>query len=69
MLFSFILKPTSSVDQGGYGAGQEGKIEIIQKINHDGEVNRARYMPQNPFIIATKTIVSNRVYYIVCRLR
>lgn len=25
------------------------------KINHDGEVNRARYMPQNPCIIATKT--------------
>lgn len=44
-------------DQGGYKTGQHGKIEIIQKINHDGEVNRARYMPQNPFIIATKTIV------------
>ena len=22
------------------------KIEIVQKINHEGEVNRARYMPQ-----------------------
>ena len=32
-----------------------GKIEIDIKINHDGEVNRARYMPQNPFIIGTKT--------------
>lgn len=32
-----------------------GKIEIIQKINHEGEVNRARYMPQNPNVIATKT--------------
>ena len=32
-----------------------GKIEIEIKINHEGEVNRARYMPQNPCIIATKT--------------
>eukprot|EP00698_Gefionella_okellyi_P012364 TRINITY_DN3325_c0_g1_i1.p1 TRINITY_DN3325_c0_g1~~TRINITY_DN3325_c0_g1_i1.p1 ORF type:complete len:450 (+),score=71.83 TRINITY_DN3325_c0_g1_i1:78-1352(+) len=39
---------------GGYGAGQ-GKIEIVQAIAHDGEVNRARYMPQNTSIIATKT--------------
>ncbi|KAF7266113.1 hypothetical protein GWI33_020532, partial [Rhynchophorus ferrugineus] len=29
------------------------KIEI--KINHEGEVNRARYMPQNPSVVATKT--------------
>ena len=45
-------------DYGGYGAGQEGKIDIQQKINHEGEVNRARYMPQNYFVIATKTVVS-----------
>ena len=32
-----------------------GKIEIEIKINHEGEVNRARYMPQNPCVIATKT--------------
>lgn len=32
------------------------QVQIIQQINHDGEVNRARYMPQNPFIIATKTV-------------
>ncbi|XP_024902350.1 histone-binding protein RBBP7 isoform X2 [Pteropus alecto] len=32
-----------------------GKIECEIKINHEGEVNRARYMPQNPHIIATKT--------------
>ncbi|KAG5557191.1 hypothetical protein RHGRI_007460 [Rhododendron griersonianum] len=31
------------------------------QINHDGEINRARYMPQNPFIIATK-IVNAEVY-------
>jgi len=39
---------------GGY-SGVSGKVEIIQKINHDGEVNRARYCPQNPNLIATKT--------------
>ncbi|XP_019169537.1 PREDICTED: WD-40 repeat-containing protein MSI1-like [Ipomoea nil] len=32
-----------------------GKTKRVQKINHDGVVNRARYMPQNPSIIATKT--------------
>jgi hypothetical protein len=30
--------------------------QAIQLINHDGEVNRARYMPQNPFMLATKTV-------------
>ena len=40
---------------GGYG-GAECKINIIQKINHDGEINRARYMPGNPDIIATRTV-------------
>ncbi|CAH1758079.1 8966_t:CDS:10 [Entrophospora sp. SA101] len=41
---------------GGYGSGAtESKLTIVQKINHDGEVNRARYMPQNQDIIATKT--------------
>ncbi|KAL5977376.1 Chromatin assembly complex, subunit 3 [Asimina triloba] len=45
---------------GGFGC-TNGKVQIIQQINHDGEVNRARYMPQNPFFIATKT-VSAEVY-------
>ncbi|GAB5358868.1 hypothetical protein AAMO2058_000496000 [Amorphochlora amoebiformis] len=39
---------------GGYG-GVSGRLEIVQKINHPGEVNRARYMPQNPNLVATKT--------------
>lgn len=39
---------------GGFGSVSE-KIEIIQKINHEGEVNRARSMPQNTNLIATKT--------------
>uniref|UniRef100_A0A0D6QYT2 Histone-binding protein RBBP4-like N-terminal domain-containing protein n=1 Tax=Araucaria cunninghamii TaxID=56994 RepID=A0A0D6QYT2_ARACU len=45
---------------GGFGSAN-GKVQVIQQINHDGEVNRARYMPQNNFIIATKT-VSAEVY-------
>ena len=39
---------------GGFGSSS-CKIEVKVKINHEGEVNRARYMPQNPNIIATKT--------------
>lgn len=30
-------------------------MEIVQKIHVDGEVNRARCMPQNPSLIAAKT--------------
>ncbi|CAI7793922.1 unnamed protein product [Closterium sp. NIES-53] len=42
-------------DVGGFGAGC-AKVQVVQQINHEGEVNRARYMPQNPFLIATKTV-------------
>ncbi|KAJ3274352.1 Histone-binding protein rbbp4 [Borealophlyctis nickersoniae] len=35
--------------------GPQCSINIVQKINHDGEVNRARYMPSNSDIIATRT--------------
>ncbi len=27
---------------GGFGSGAHGKVAIVQQINHDGEVNRAR---------------------------
>ena len=36
-------------------------MQVVQQINHEGEVNRARYMPQNQYLIATKT-VSAEVY-------
>ena len=39
---------------GGFG-GVRGRIDVKIKINHDGEVNRARYMPQIPNVIATKS--------------
>jgi hypothetical protein len=35
-------------------ARKQAKIEVVQKILHKGEVNRARYMPLNPSIIASK---------------
>lgn len=31
------------------------KIDLSQKLNHPGEVNRARYQYKHPNIIATKT--------------
>ncbi|EIW71564.1 hypothetical protein TREMEDRAFT_60487 [Tremella mesenterica DSM 1558] len=31
------------------------RVRVKQTIHHDGEVNKARYMPQNPDLIATKT--------------
>ncbi|KAK9052070.1 hypothetical protein SSX86_028698 [Deinandra increscens subsp. villosa] len=37
------------------------KVEVIQKIHVDGEVNRARCMPQVPSIIAAKTS-SSEIY-------
>eukprot|EP01088_Endostelium_zonatum_P001121 TRINITY_DN11409_c0_g1_i1.p1 TRINITY_DN11409_c0_g1~~TRINITY_DN11409_c0_g1_i1.p1 ORF type:complete len:450 (-),score=114.22 TRINITY_DN11409_c0_g1_i1:53-1402(-) len=43
---------SNSNNTGGFGAE---RIETIKKINHDGEVNRARYMPQQPNLIATKS--------------
>jgi len=47
-------------ETGGFGAGA-GKVTAVQHIHHEGEVNRARYCPQSPFLIATKT-VSAAVY-------
>src|SRR4051812_38469843 len=39
---------------GGHGnAKRPFAFNVIQKINHPGEVNKARYQPQNPNIIAT----------------
>jgi len=43
---------------GSYSDTQP-RFKIIQSIPHVGEVNRARYMPQNPDLIATKTITGD----------
>ena len=47
---------------GGFG-GAFGKIEIKVRINHDGEVNRARYCPSNKFLVATKTVSSDALIF------
>ena len=41
-------------ERGGFGSAL-GKLDVTVQIVHEGEVNRARYMPQNPTVIATKT--------------
>ncbi|TKA57478.1 hypothetical protein B0A53_00709 [Rhodotorula sp. CCFEE 5036] len=61
-----LPKPQSDLDiekyddeRGEIGAhtATEPRVQITQSINHTGEVNRARYMPQNPDLIATKTVM------------
>ena len=48
------------VELGGYGErGTQCKISVTNRILHTGEVNRARYMPQNPCLIATRSVDSN----------
>ncbi|KAH9920217.1 histone acetyltransferase type B subunit 2 [Epithele typhae] len=41
---------------GGHSLPPQPRVQVIQRINHDGEVNRARYMPQNPDLLATKAV-------------
>lgn len=43
-------------EMGGYASKGEPaaiKFSVIQKIDHPGEINKARYQPQNPDVIAT----------------
>ena len=40
---------------GAQNVAKNERIQVEIQINHAGEVNRARYMPQAPQIIATKT--------------
>jgi histone-binding protein RBBP4 len=39
----------------GSHTGPPARLKVVQTINHAGEINRARYMPQNPNLLATKT--------------
>ncbi len=46
---------------GGYGHGGTGDqvavtFKVVQRIDHPGEINKARYQPQNPDVIATMCI-------------
>jgi histone-binding protein RBBP4 len=47
-----------STEEGTYGQ-RSAKVSIIQRITHPTEVHRARYMPHNPNLIATKTATAN----------
>ena len=42
---------------GGFGgAGSSAcRVTVVQRIPHEGEVNRARHMPQNACVLASKT--------------
>jgi len=56
-----VLDRTAYDDERGELGGHtlpasQARINVVQKINHQGEVNRARYMPQNPDLIATKAV-------------
>jgi histone-binding protein RBBP4 len=41
---------------GGFGSASSavGKITVRMKVKHEGEVNRARYQPQNHFVVASR---------------
>jgi len=56
--------PVPAADHGLLATGLSGRWARVtprQRVLHDGEINRARAMPQNPNIVATKT-VSSQVY-------
>ncbi|EEB07351.1 CAF assembly factor complex subunit C [Schizosaccharomyces japonicus yFS275] len=55
---SMTLDPSKHYDEdagelGGYRTEQVCRFHPTQQMRHQGDVNRARYMPQNPDIIAT----------------
>jgi len=43
-----------SASAGSSSAATIGKIEVRMKVKHEGEVNCARYMPQNSFVVASR---------------
>jgi histone-binding protein RBBP4 len=51
-----LLIVSISAEVGSFDADTPARIKIIQRINHPHEINRARYMPQNANLIATKTV-------------
>jgi len=58
-----LLVANVLAELGGYGASKETiKFNVVQRIVHPGEVNKARYQPQNLEIIATWA--SNKNIYV-----
>ena len=53
-------------EAGGFG-GLTGKLNVTIRINHDGEVNRARHMPQEDLMIATKTATGDVLFFDVTK--
>jgi len=55
--FGFSPSGGANASGGVSGGGSQertGRVDIKMKIPHKGEVNRARYMPQNHFHVATR---------------
>eukprot|EP00668_Euglena_longa_P038378 GGOE01049381.1.p1 GENE.GGOE01049381.1~~GGOE01049381.1.p1 ORF type:complete len:442 (+),score=143.57 GGOE01049381.1:86-1327(+) len=50
-------KTEQPFDTNGFSSNC-ARVEVQHRIPHEGEVNRARYMPQRPDIVATKTVSS-----------
>lgn len=57
----------NSGEIGGYSSNTHNKVEIVQRIRHHGEANKARIMPQNPELIASFS--STGTVYIVDRTK
>ncbi|GAV82603.1 WD40 domain-containing protein/CAF1C_H4-bd domain-containing protein [Cephalotus follicularis] len=58
LMIADVVLPTQQSETNFRGQNENPiipKVEIKQKIHVDGEVNRARCMPQNPAIIGAKT--------------
>lgn len=51
-----VITPTQTVPEAKEGyVGRPGRqVEVVQSIIHQGEVNRARFCPHNPNVVATK---------------
>lgn len=57
--FAFAPAGVGSGELGAFGAGENGRVDVVKKVCHDGEVNRARAMPQGTGgVVATKTITA-----------
>lgn len=52
-MYEKLLDDEGAGESGGYDAVY-GKMEVVQKFPHNGEVHRARYCPQASQYIATK---------------
>lgn len=54
------------IEIGSYSSAST-RVQVTQRINHEGEVNRARYCPQNCDLIATRAV--NGLTYVFDRTK